>query len=219
MREASYWRHDEWKHEDERRFKVTLVVSAVLHALILLTWKIPPQMRNAVDSTVLTVVLRGTSSSATVSVTQRDQEKRPDDEPPVLGLKAPEPVVLPSQRYATSMAPIATKSGTTGDAGRLAKQATPGAVVNVPPRPAGVTVMLVIGGDGRVNEIYWSTLPALTDEQLRRVERAIRGRAYMPGQTVTEVFDVREFLKLPPVRVEDPAPQAEATVGAMEDHR
>jgi hypothetical protein len=68
--------------------------------------------------------------------------------------------------------------------------------------------MLVIGSDGRANQIYWDKLPALTDEQLRRVESAIRSRSYTPGRTVTEVFDVREFLKLQPARNDDSSPPA-----------
>jgi hypothetical protein len=64
-------------------------------------------------------------------------------------------------------------------------------------------VKLVTDDTGRANQIYWSNLPALTDEQLRRVEAAIRARRYAPGQTINDVFDVREFLKLPPARRDD----------------
>lgn len=58
--------------------------------------------------------------------------------------------------------------------------------------------MLVIGEQGRVNQIIWDDLPALTDQQLNWLERSIRTKKYadsLDGQTVTEFIDVRALIK------------------------
>jgi hypothetical protein len=97
---------------------------------------------------------------------------------------------------------------------RIAAQPALGRTSNAQPAAIGVSVLLVIGSDGQVDRIFWDKLPALTDEQLRRVEAAIRAKSYIAGQTITEIFDVRGFLRLPREYSEDtailpPAPETD----------
>lgn len=61
-------------------------------------------------------------------------------------------------------------------------------------RRASLNALLVIGDDGKVRDIIWNQLPPLTAEQLHRIERTIRARAYPSAvldYTIQETLDVR----------------------------
>ncbi|MDP2826183.1 MAG: hypothetical protein Q8O52_26285 [Sulfuritalea sp.] len=200
----SHWSHAEWKHDDERRLHLTLGLSVLLHAILLLAWKLPPTVWKVADHAVLTVVLRGAAPLAQSSPPAT--EKKPDIA--VLVRKEPAPAafsVPPKPAAVAAVAPPAAPPQPAASAAkaRVAEQPTPGRASNAPPAAVGVSVILVIGGDGRVNQIFWDRLPALTDEQLRRVEAAIRAKTYAGSQTISEIFDVRGFLRLPPARTEE----------------
>jgi hypothetical protein len=65
----------------------------------------------------------------------------------------------------------------------------------------GNTALIAIGADGRITDIVWNRLPALTNEQFLRLEAILRTNTYpesMVGQIVTEVVDVRGLLGLAP---------------------
>jgi hypothetical protein len=207
------WSHAEWKHDDEKRFQRSLGLSVLLHAMLLLAWKLPPPVWKAADQAVLTVILRGVAPmapGAEVAI-----EKKPDQS--VLVKKEPAPVAIPVPvpAPATVTAPaVRPPAAQPGSPGRLAPRAAPGRLSTAASAPVGVPVLLVIGSDGRVNQIFWNTLPALTDEQLRRVEAAIRLKPYAPGQTVQEIFDVRGFFGLPQARSEESVTPPPAPPGA-----
>lgn len=197
-----HWSHAEWKHDDEKRFQITLGLSVLLHAVLLLAWKLPPPLWKTADHAVLTVVLRGAASLAPSAPAEAEKK----GEVSVLVQPAPATFSVPPKPATQAVAePSAARpqSAQIASPARVAPQPTQGRPSNAIPAPVGVSVMLVIGGDGRVRQIIWDQLPALTDEQLRRVEAAIREKAYAPGQTITEIFDVRGFLKLPPARSEE----------------
>jgi hypothetical protein len=204
MPEASYGSHDAWKHEDERRFRLTLGLSVAFHVLLLLLWKLPAPAWKAADAAVLTVVLRG----AATALPKVEATSEPQRAPSVLRQMEPAPATFsiparPPVPAQAPPAPIRPSSASAGEAGRKAAKSAPGKIANASPAVVGVAVKLVTDDTGRANQIYWSNLPALTDEQLRRVEAAIRARRYAPGQIINDVFDVREFLKLPPARRDD----------------
>ena len=61
----------------------------------------------------------------------------------------------------------------------------------------GVTVTIVIGESGKVAQIFWNKLPALTDNQLQQVEESIRARSYLgsiPGAILNENIDVLSLI-------------------------
>ena len=204
MPEASYGSHDAWKHEDERRFGLTLGLSVAFHVLLLLVWKLPAPAWKAADAAVLTVVLRG----AATAMPKIEAIPEPQRAPSVLTHKesAPAAFSVPSRPPPPAPVPrVRTRpaDASAGEVGRKGDKSAPGRIANAPPGAVGVPVKLVTDDTGRANQIYWHNLPALTDEQLRRVEAAIRARRYAPGQIINDVFDVREFLKLPPARRDD----------------
>lgn len=204
MLAQSHWSHAEWKHDDERRFHLTLGLSVLLHALLLLAWKLPPQVWKAADHAVLTVVLRGAAPLAQSS----PELAQPKPEVSVLVQKDPGPAAFsvpprPVVQGAAARPEVRPQPVLSASQGRLAAQPTQGRPSNSAVAAVGVTVMLVIGGDGRVQQIFWDKLPALNDEQMRRLEAAIREKTYAAGQTRNEIVDVRSILKLPPARSED----------------
>jgi hypothetical protein len=203
MLAQNHWSHAEWKQDDEKRLQFTLGFSILLHLVLLLAWKLPPQVWKVADHAVLTVVLR---AAAPLPPSTQAPEKKQDVA--VLVQKDPAPAtfsVPPKTLVAGTVAPAVAhpQLSLAATPARVAVQPTPGRPSNAAPAPVGVTVMLAIGEDGRVQQIYWDQLPALTDEQLRRVETAIRSKTYASRQTISEIIDVRGILKLPPVRSED----------------
>ncbi len=198
------WSHAGWKHDDTRRLQSTLGISIMLHAAVLLAWKLPPELRKASEHRVLTVVLRG----ATMAESASEKFLAQDREAKVLARKDADPAIFSVPPKPVVPTPVTTfknqpQMAPSGRQGQFATQANPGRVTNSRLAPVGVAVLLVIGVDGHVSQIFWDKLPALTNEQFRRVEAAILAKTYAPGQTVSEVFDVREFLKLPPVPTSD----------------
>jgi len=204
----SHWNHAEWKHDDEKRLHVTLGLSVLLHAVLLLAWKLPPQVWKAADHAVLTVVLRGAAPLASSSPPAAEQRH----EVAVLVQKSPAVAtfsVPPKPAAQPAAVPPAARPqpAPAASQARQSTQTTAGRPSNSTPSVVGIAVTLVIGADGHVRQIFWDRLPALTDEQLRRVEAAIREKTYVAGQTLNEVVDVRGLLKLPPARPdESPVP-------------
>ncbi|OHC69274.1 MAG: hypothetical protein A3H93_07775 [Rhodocyclales bacterium RIFCSPLOWO2_02_FULL_63_24] len=205
MAGRSHWSHAGWKHDDASRFYVTLGVSVLLHAVLLLAWKLPAPLWKAADQAVLTVVLRGAAPLAPTTPAAAAKKTGV----PVLLRKDPAASAfsVPPKSAQGAMAPPMARpqSVLSASSARIAPVPIPGRLSNSTPAAVGVTVKLVISGDGRVQQIFWDSLPALTDEQLRRVEAAIRDKIYAGGQTINEIFDVRGFLKLPQVRSEESA--------------
>ena len=199
-----HWSHAEWKHDDEKRLHVTLGLSVLLHAVLLLAWKLPPQVWKAADHAVLTVVLRGAAPVAASTPPAAE----PVHEVAVLVQKPPAVATFsvppkPAAQPAAVPPAVRPQPGPAASQARLATQPTPGRPSNSIPSVVGVAVTLVIGADGHVRQMFWDQLPALTDEQFRRVEAAIREKTYAAGQTLNEVVDVRGLLKLPQARPEE----------------
>lgn len=204
MPAQSHWSHAEWKHDDEKRLHVALGLSVLLHAVLLLAWKLPPQVWKAADRAVLTVVLRGAAPMAPSSPPVVEQPH----EVAVLVQKHPAPAAFSVPPKPAAQVPAARPaarpqpSPALGPA-RLSTQATQGMPLNRNSSVGGATVTLVIGADGRIRQMFWDKLPALTDEQFRRVEAAMREKTYAAGQTLNEIVDVRGLLKLPQPRAEE----------------
>ncbi|MBK8761074.1 MAG: hypothetical protein IPM03_11705 [Sulfuritalea sp.] len=176
----------------------------MLHVAVLLAWKLPPELRKTSEHRVLTVVLRGVTMAESAS----EKFLAQDREAAVLVRKDAAPASFSVQAKPVVPTPAATvknqpQNAAPGRQGQFATQANSGRASNSRLTPVGVAVLLVIGVDGHVSQIFWDKLPALTNEQFRRVEAAILAKTYAPGQTISEVFDVREFLKLPPVPTSD----------------
>ncbi len=196
-----HWSHAGWVRDDKWRLQLTLAISITLHAVLLFAWKLPSELRKVTEHQILTVILRGATavdSGAKPLAQEREVTilVRKSVQSPSFSVPSKPEVRTPAAVVSNRPQPAAP-----GRQGQLADQSSPGRASNSSPAPVGVAVLLVIGSDGRVTQIFWNKLPALTNEQFHRVEAAIQAKSYAPGQTVSEVFDVREFLKLPPVPV------------------
>jgi hypothetical protein len=201
------------RHQDKRRLRLALAVSVLLHAILLLAWQPAPKPWKPVDSAVLTVLLRGVppvpasdpgTQQENTSVVLTQDGPAPaaflvPPQAPLQGVIVP-PAADPQPAPAATPAPVAL-------------QPTPGRVSTSAPAAVGVTVLLVVDAEGRVGQIYWDQLPALTDEQLRRVEAGIRQKTYRPSQTINEVVDVRSLLNLSPAPPADDPGAAPAAGG------
>lgn len=197
-----HWNHAEWQQEDSRRLRFTLGLSIMLHAVVLLAWKLPPQVWRVADHPVLTVGLRTSAPGAAAGTRLAGQSR----ETAALAYDASVAAVVRNPARSVAPAPVLEPARTAvqpGDPVRQAARVMPGPAMNSSSAPAGVVVLLVIGDDGRPQQIYWDKLPALTNEQLMRVEAAMREKTYRAGRTIQEVVDVRGLLRLPPERPAD----------------
>jgi hypothetical protein len=218
MGDASRWAPLPWRHADERHFQAALALSVVLHAVLMFGWKLQRTDWRAAGQSVFTVSFRVAAlpPSPPAAAAEAGGGKR----------EVPTVLVQPQSSHSVA-APAAgqTAAGNVTPA-RSARPATApsaapqplrpgqpvaGPVTRAAPPAGGVNVMFTLGDNGRVNEIYWNELPALTDRQLQRLETTIRQRRYPPGmgrRTVTENVDVRAFLTNPG-SVDAPTPSPE----------
>lgn len=202
-------------HQDKRRLRLALAVSVLLHAILLLAWKPAPKPWKPADSAVLTVLLRGPAPlPASQPGTQQEQASvvLTQDSPAPAAFSVP-PQAPPLQGAIVPPAAHPQPAPAAATPAPVALQPTPGRVSNSAPAAVGVTVLLVVGEEGRVEQIYWNQLPALTDEQLRRVEALMRQKTYRPSQTINEVVDVRSLLNLSPAPPADDPGAAPAAGG------
>ena len=186
--------------EDER-FCKALVFSLLVHIAIIVFWV--PQLRNKHETgaSPLTVML-AKPASASQAVTQSQ-------------------VISPSPKKTTILTTVSPSSDTPHVTPRGIKQQT----VNTNPaisiqkrdlttpvlpknagkeeerrpglRPGEASMVMEIGDNGVVGQIIWNQLPALTDDQLFRLEAAIREHYRLQsesGRFVRQVIDIRDFL-------------------------
>lgn len=197
-----HWNHVEWQQEDSRRLRFTLGLSILLHVVVLLAWRLPPQVWRVADHPVLTVRLRTSEAGAAVSSQSTGQSQKIT----VLAHDKGVAAVVGNPTLSVAPAPVVSAPRTfvePGDPVQPSVRAAPGRAMNLSLTPAGVVVLMVIGDDGRPQQIYWDKLPALTNEQLMRVEAAMREKIYRGGRTIQEVVDVRGLLRLPLERPAD----------------
>lgn len=215
------WAHVDWQTEDARHLRAALGFSLCLHAIALFVWHLPtPAWSSASGAPTLTVSLHsaalpaartplaaaGGAEGERRSTPMLVQERATLAVPPALTPGPPSravsaPTEKPSVPLPAGKAPLAPRTPPAAGAERPQ-----------PARPGGVTALLSIGEGGHVSQILWNQLPALSDEQLRRLEGLVRGRTYagtLAGQTLNEVIDVRALLALPLPRAEPAAASVE----------
>ncbi len=165
--------------QDERSFKTALILSVLLHMLLLAYARPTMELAQRGDK-VLTVSL---TSSAETTVPE-SAEKSDADAQNVIALPA-KPNTRPEQTVRTTVKPdrgaqpaeeqIAAKSGLVMSRGH-----------------SKVQVLLVIDSGGKVTQIHWRQLPAMTDEELKRLEEGLRQKIYLSNgleYTVIEELD------------------------------
>lgn len=201
------WEFSWDEYGDRLCFTRALILSALLHGALLTLWKAAPRDWGGGGSPVLSVTFKTVVAPESHPALLTPEARANRDAQGALLLR-PEagPQVVP----ASSAHPAADLTHSAGaakssTATTLASQSpvqkgTPSPGSNEPDstKSSGVRVLLTIGEQGRVNQIIWNQLPALTDEQLRRLETSIRTRTYaesMSGQSIDDMIDVRAFLK------------------------
>lgn len=197
---------------DQRRFAWTLGLSIAIHVLVLATGKGLPRQPVGTGYPVLTVGFTSPAPPPSPGslAASRGAEALPPPPVPLLSAKPDLPARdlvrdksrLPDRAPAgTSMQP-ATATPHQGPVAAVLP-AAPGRDAHAEAAAGGVTARMVIGEGGRIQQILWRKLPALTSEQFERLEDILRTTTYaesMAGSTVTEIVDVRGLLGLPAVR-------------------
>ena len=205
---AEAWQEDNEEARIRRRFGRILLASALLHLLVLLTVKFPPKDRSGAGFPVLTVMFKA-MTPAPVRLPEPLPVTQESPPPRLLSQDA----VAPAARVATKppqvrepikeVKPVVAEAPLPSAAINGTSKPVPGRDARTAPATGGVSVLMAIGEDGRVTEILWNRLPALTNEQFKRLENMLRANVYaasMAGTTVTEVVDVRGILGLQPER-------------------
>lgn len=197
---------------DQRRFAWTLGLSIALHVLVLASGKGLPRAPAGSGYPVLTVGFQSSAPPPSPGAVAARRGVEPA--PPTSVTRASTKAELPARDPAPDKVrpPERAPAGTalqaapaTPHQGPLATAlpAAPGRDAHAEAAAGGVTARMVIGEGGRVRQILWRKLPALTREQFEQLEDLLRATTYaesMAGSTVTEIVDVRGLLGLPPVR-------------------
>ena len=209
---------DWWTEEENQRLLITVGVSLFLHYATLALWK-SPVASGSVSTSAVTVFLAARPNSQAASVAPTEVLV-PELSTPRLPPLPPVPPVTPAPTPVaeivkplppTPSLPQRMASTTSKVSSAATGQASP------PPAPQaltaqhadGVTVVLRVNADGKVTQIFWNRLPAISVEQLDRLEHIVRTRQFVPhvtDRTVSEIIDVRALLRLPPAQSADSAP-------------
>ena len=175
-------------HPPETRFRIALLVSAALHAVVLGFWNQTKPV-NPGGKRPLTVNFSPRSGPAerVMSEPRVKEEKLP---PSVLVQASTRPtdvefhIAPPPQKTVPAPVAIGVPSRTEARSHAM---------------PAGmVEVLLTIDEDGKPRDVIWSKLPALTREEFRRLEQAMRQKSYPSfgrTYTVTEVIEPHSMIQ------------------------
>ncbi|MBP6109811.1 MAG: hypothetical protein KA388_05195 [Rhodocyclaceae bacterium] len=199
---VSGWMRDgEWAEED-KRLLLMVGLSLLLHASVLWLWK-SPRSNGSITISALTVLLpQRTDSSPTI----------PPPPPLVTKPVVVAPILIPLPTVAPKLAPALPSAPVSAPTPASLPAQDRASVAN-----QGVQVVLRLSAAGEVVQIFWNRLPALNDEQFRRLESSVRARhygAHLSDRSITEVIDVRALLSLPAVQSDglnsvSPAPTGE----------
>ena len=207
---------DWWADEENRRLLITVGVSLALHGGALVWWK-SPVASGSMSTSAVTVFLPDLPSSSAASVALTEPlPPLPSLVPPPLPMWTPPlfPLAEAAKPSTTAVTPPVTQPATqraqvasTSAADQSAAQPAPQAASQR--RSDGVTVVLRVNADGKVTQIFWNRLPAISNEQLDRLEQIVRTRQFVPhftDRTISEIIDVRALLNLPPAQSADSVP-------------
>ena len=199
---VSGWMRDgEWAEED-KRLLLMVGLSLLLHASVLWLWK-SPRSNGSITISALTVLLpQRTDSSPTI----------PPPPPLVTKPVVVAPILIPLPTVASKLGPALPSAPVSAPTPASLPAQDRASVAN-----QGVQVVLRLSAAGEVVQIFWNRLPALNDEQFRRLESSVRARhygAHLSDRSITEVIDVRALLSLPAVQSDglnsvSPAPTGE----------
>jgi hypothetical protein len=174
---------EEWRFPaspDERRLWTSLCLSALLHAAFFIYLKPMPLPGEQGDRrSVLSVSLAPSAAVASRSLEASVAETAGLESvtPAASKLSAADrrefqPPKPETEAHKVELANIAPKAA-------ISKQPITSAGIQVAaPARGKVVALLVIDGSGRVQDIGWNELPAMTDDQLRQLERRIRQKTY-----------------------------------------
>ena len=190
---------------EDKRLLLMVGVSLLLHASVLWLWK-SPRSNGSITISALTVLLpQRTDSSPT-----NPPAPLP---PPVTKPVVVAPILIPLPTVAPKLAPALPSAPVSAPTPASLPAQDRASVAN-----QGVQVVLRLSAAGEVVQIFWNRLPALNDEQFRRLESSVRARhygAHLSDRSITEVIDVRALLSLPPAHSDgfnsvSPAPTGES---------
>lgn len=153
--------------QDERRLRVAFFLSALLHVIVLSYSKpFAAMAQKGGKEIVLTVILP--------TPTEAPRLPEPKDKP---APEAKKPIILRSPSRVLSQQAIKSP----------VDQGTPKPTAVVAGSPViskghgKVKALLVIDGSGRVKHIHWNQLPAMSDEELIKLEQGLRQKIYLPS--------------------------------------
>lgn len=195
------------RQDQEHRLVLALVFSVLGHFVLIVTWKLPPTYWQQRGQTPLSVSFRPGLPPASAPGQAMVEARKTSTPTAVVASSKPAEHVMPAAPATAGRPQTETPSRVRSDVPPVKPQPlAPGAPAvgsstPLAPQPLAVSVVLTLGESGQVQQIIWNQLPALTNEQLRRVEAAIRNRGYGRGsgnRVIEESLDIRPFLK-PPV--------------------
>jgi len=175
-------RHVSPRIQDERRLQKFLLVSVLLHALILARFNAHREIASHGGSTdVLTVTLVKQKSAASPAPAETK-----------LVVEGADVIALQNHSHKTEK--LSTRTAQVnrprhGIASPTASNQTGNRVMSHSPGKA--QALLVIDSSGRVGQIHWYQLPAMTPEEFSKLEQRMRQKIYLSnGVEYTVLVDI-----------------------------
>ena len=193
-------RYSGWAGRPDEHIRAALLLSLLLHLGMLAFWKLPPLILAMEGQKVLTVILLPPQPS---SLPEAEMQAVPEPEladsvPPPLPAehaKAPEHEPEPPVERREAPVPPASITHQPAAESELFQAAPANPIVETRDNQIALQAqaLLVIGADGSVGQIIWKSLPAVTEEELRRMEQMLRSGAYQATgrkYPVTQTIDI-----------------------------
>jgi hypothetical protein len=190
-----------WQSRPDAAIRAALLLSAVIHLAVFVFCKLPPMPSIEEGYATLTVVILPPWQGG------KKMEEAPQvfPEKPVETLPSPEPMT-PEVSKSTTLAmpkqtPLSSKAVHPSNPVTTESMANDEKDVPLPVVPVvenrqnqslvRAQALLLVGEDGRVQTIVWNRLPAVTEEELKRMLSELRAKVFLAtGRTYTTTEDV-----------------------------
>lgn len=188
----------------DQPFLVALGLSVLLHALLLsLHWTRPQATDSSGISALNAVLMRppAPAPAAQAVPEKRRNREKPAGSTPLAAEKSPTSLrhrAEDAENVTAGQRNTSEQSGSVDGSSQYRSDKAPAGIeAHNALKPGEVRAVVMIREDGHVGQILWRRLPALTHDQLFRIEVAIRARKLpgaQAGQVRSEIINIKALL-------------------------
>jgi hypothetical protein len=190
-----------WQSRPDAAIRAALLLSVVIHLAVFIFCKLPTMPSIDEGYATLTVVILppwrgGKKMEADRQVfPEKPVETLPNPEPMKPGVNKPAALFMPkpmplSSKVVRQSNPVTTES-MANDEKDVPLPVVPGVENHQNQSLVRAQALLLVGEDGHVQAIVWNRMPAVTEEELKRMLSELRAKVFLAtGKTYTTTEDV-----------------------------